>query len=153
MHIILFLLFTAQIHQPAESKVSNQHMLEQINEIRTAGCTCGQQNMPAVPPLSWSRALEHSAKRHAKDMKRHNYFSHYSRDGKSVGDRLDDLGYNWRHIGENIASGQVNFQQVKEDWLSSQSHCEMIMNANMQEMGISQVGHFWVQHFGSLMEH
>jgi len=149
MYLFLLILVPDFIY---DAKVTKHDMLYQINEIRSQGCKCGRKKMPAVSRLSWSTALEDSAMRHARDMKKHDYFSHFSRNGKSVGDRLDALGYNWQHIGENIATGQINFTQVLEDWMDSQTHCEMIMNKDMREMGISRVGNYWVQHFGTEMK-
>ncbi len=152
MHTVLYLItLILVLNSQTDVKLFKHDMLQEVNEIRAKGCQCGNKIMAPAGALQWSDQLEASARRHASDMKRHKYFSHYSRKGKSVGDRLDELGYNWQHIGENIATGQTTWEQVIEDWLNSPTHCEMIMNQNMVEMGISRVGDYWVQHFGAQM--
>lgn len=131
---------------------SEYRILKTINSIREEGCRCGGKKMLPVKPLIWNEQLEHSADRYAKHLKRHNWFSHYSKDGKDIGERIDDIGYNWQIVGENIAEGQQNFNEVMEDWMESPSHCEMIMNPNVTEMGLARVGKYWVQHFAKPQE-
>jgi len=66
-------------------------------------------------------------------------------------DRFDDFGYRWQFAGENLGEGQESFQEVVRDWLASPSHCRMIMNPDMTEMGLAKRGKYWVQHFGKLI--
>ncbi len=107
--------------------------------------------MEPVGPVVWNDLLYQTAASHAQDMLDKNYFGHISRDGRDVGDRFDELGYKWQFAGENLGEGQESFNEVVQDWLDSPSHCKMIMNADMKEMGLSKRGRFWVQHFGTRM--
>jgi len=127
------------------------YLLKEINAIRTKGCRCGKKRMPKVAPLIWSDKLEYSAYLHAKEMSEYDYFGHKSRSGEDVGDRADKIGYKWQNIGENLAVGQKDFKQALRDWLASDSHCRMIMDAKMTEMGLARVGKYWVHHFGTVM--
>ena len=131
---------------------SKSSMLASINDIRTSGCSCGDKKMKPVAPLQWHESLEHSASNYASYLRANERFSHYSENGHNIGDRVDAVGYNWQVVGENIAEGQVNFEQAMEDWMKSPSHCEMIMNGNVTEMGLARSGHYWVQHFASPMK-
>ncbi len=130
---------------------SEDNILKAINEIREAGCRCGDDYMKAVDPLEWNNKLEKSAQSYAKYLKRTGRFSHKSADGKDVGDRIEAVGYNWMLVGENIAEGQKNLAEAIEDWMESPSHCTMIMNPDMTEMGLGRSGDHWVQHFGKPM--
>src|SRR3990172_629153 len=56
-----------------------------------------------VKPLIWSEDLAKIGRNHSKDMFSHGYFSHYSPEGKDVGDRLDDAGIGYSAAGENLA--------------------------------------------------
>ena len=155
--ILTFFLSALTLTGSAQSRyiddpgVSNKYMLDRINQIRTNGCRCGGKRLAPVAPLKWNKTLAHSAYTYAKHMYTHQIFSHHSIDGKDIGDRLDDLGYNWQHVGENLAEGQRKFDIAVKEWIESQSHCEMLMNPDMTEMGLAKFGRYWVHHLGAPM--
>ena len=129
-------------------------VLQQVNAIRAKGCKCGDKQLPAVKALSWNTKLEMAAAAHADDMRTHNYFSHTSRDGRSLRDRVTQagytlLGYRSLVVGENIARGQYTPEQVLADWLESPSHCESLMNETFTEVAVARNGNYWVQNFGN----
>ncbi len=132
----------------SDTELDIEVMVDKVNYVRAEGCRCGGKEMPPVGKIEWDETLEKSALSHAADMSEHKYFSHYSRDGEDVGERVEKFNYNWLVIGENIAEGQREFDEVLNDWLQSPSHCEMIMEAKVNEMGIGKSGRYWVQHFG-----
>ena len=131
--------------------IDRVYILESINKLRTSGCRCGGEYYPPVSALTWNETLYKSAFRHAKSMYEDDYFSHISPDGKDVGDRLDLLGYKWQYAGENLAEGQKNYDEAMHDWIASPTHCKMMMNANMKEVGVAKYNKYWVQHFGTQM--
>jgi len=131
---------------------SEQEILSKVNDIREGGCNCGDVRMKAVHPVIWNDQLEFSALLHARDMKQHNYFGHYSKSGHDVGTRVEKIGYRWLVIGENLGEGQKNFDEVLEDWIKSETHCEMLMDPRVTEMGVAKLGKYWVQHFGKPAE-
>ena len=143
--LILFFLLSIG---SSEAELDKSVMLHKVNAVRAEGCKCGGKKMAPVGQVKWNEKLQKSATAHASDMSKHNYFSHYSRKGEDVGKRVDKFNYDWLVIGENIAEGQRNFDEVMEDWLKSPSHCKMIMDGKVNEMGIGKSGKFWVQHFG-----
>ncbi len=147
------LLFMTSFSFLGQAQNSDQQViLEKINKLRSKGCNCGGRYMPPAEPLEWSAVLMTSAYRHAKDMKSKKYFSHYSPTGTDVGDRLDAVGYIWSFCGENLGSGQKNFDEVLEDWIKSSSHCRMLLNQEVEEVAVAQAGTYWVQHFGKKFE-
>ena len=123
-------------------------MVHKVNQIRTSGCKCGGKKMPPVQEIKWNEKLYQSALSHAVDMRKNKYFSHFSRKGEDVGKRADKVDYNWMVIGENLAEGQTSFDEALSDWLKSPSHCQMIMDPKVNEMGVARSGKYWVQHFG-----
>lgn len=127
------------------------YALQKVNEIRSQGCYCGSEYMAPTDTLEWNNVLERTAFRHAREMSRYNYFSHKSRDGKDIGQRLDEAGYKWQYAGENLAEGQKSFNETISDWLESKTHCKMLMNPRMKEIGMARYGKYWVQHFGTHM--
>lgn len=129
-------------------------MLGRVNAVRASGTTCGGKAYPAVPALHYDVRLATAARKHAKDMGRHAYFDHYSRDGRSPGDRARAAGY--RHpVGENVAAGYPTVRAVMAGWLASPDHCANLMSAGYRDIGIgyakvpgSPYGSYWVQDFG-----
>lgn len=153
---MIFILFTILISFAESSPTTNGIpdefkviIVDKVNQIRLKGCRCGSKKMRPVGPVIWNETLFRSAMSHAKDMDRNNFFDHYSSLGENVGERLDGFGYNWVHIGENIGTGQKTFSEVLDDWIKSPSHCEMLMNPNVKEMGVARYRSYWVQHFGT----
>ena len=135
----------------SELEVDTTYILKRVNKIRARGCRCGNEWVSPSNPVVWNKALETTAHEHAREMSKYRFFSHKSRDGKNVGQRLDDAGYKWRYAGENIAEGQKDFDEVLYDWIESYTHCKMLMNPKMEEMGVARSGKYWVQHFGTRM--
>ena len=131
--------------------VNRSYMLNSINKIREEGCRCGHKQMKPVPRLKWNKLLEYSAHNYAREMHTYDFFSHRSVEGKDIGERLDELSYKWQYAGENLAVGQRYFDVALKDWMKSRTHCEMIMNPNMSEMGLAKFGKYWVNHFASPM--
>lgn len=109
-------------------------MLTLINEARSQARTCGDKEFPATGPLVWNDKLAAAALNQAKDVAQKHYFSHTSKNGSTLVDRVKREKYSYRRIGENIAS-TTDLRSAVDLWLSSPGHCENIMNADFTEMG------------------
>jgi uncharacterized protein YkwD len=150
---IMCLTGTSAYCQATGSPAFKQEFLKQINQVRSAGCTCGTNYMAPAPPLIWNDNLEKAAKGHAWDMSNNNYFSHTSKDGRSMEDRIVFAGYIFNGfknfaIGENIAFGQTTITEVMNGWIKSPGHCKNLMNPQFKEVGVAEDHHYWVQDFG-----
>lgn len=73
------------------------------------------------------------------DMAAQNYFSHISKDGRSLVDRINATGYAWSTIGENIAAGHATVDAVVDGWIASDGHCANIMNPAFQDVALACV--------------
>jgi uncharacterized protein YkwD len=151
--ILLSLTGTSAYCQRSGSEEFKQSFLEHINRVRAAGCNCGTTYMPPVPPLTWNNNLQKAAEGHAWDMSNNNYFSHTSRDGRTMEDRVVFAGYRFNGyknfaIGENIAEGQESIDEVMDGWIKSPGHCKNLMNAQFKEVGVAENHKYWVQDFG-----
>ena len=118
-------------------------MLRLINEQRTAGCKCGDTDMPPVPAVQWNRLLAKAAYEHSVDMNTHRTLNHTSFDGRSPDQRIKATGYNPANWAENIAVGYANEQSVIKAWLQSKGHCTNIMNKNLTEVGVGREANYW----------
>jgi uncharacterized protein YkwD len=123
-----------------------------VNVLRAKGCKCGSVTYPPAPPLTWNNRLELAANHHAADMFKNKYFNHVGLDGRQGAERIDAVGYNWMVYGENIAQGQTSGREAFIAWRKSPTHCENLMKKEFREMGVSVVGDYWVQEFGTLMK-
>ena len=132
----------------AETGDFRADMLAAVNLVRSKGCRCGGQTMPAVSPVRWNSQLEAAAIRHAKDMAAHNHFDHIGTDGSEVDNRVEAAGYKWMQVGENIAWGYFKLPDVMAGWIKSPSHCMQLMSAKVDEIGAAKNGKYWVQDFG-----
>ncbi|MBC7915960.1 MAG: CAP domain-containing protein [Pyrinomonadaceae bacterium] len=87
-------------------------------------------------------------------MARNKYFSHISKNGSKVKDRITAGGYTPDGfqsftIGENIALGQRSIKEVMKGWLESEMHCKNLMNPAFKEVGVAMENYYWVQNFGA----
>jgi uncharacterized protein YkwD len=74
--------------------------------------------------------LEQVAQRHADDQAAMRRMSHTGSDGSTLAERLARVGFAWRAIGENVASGQQSAQAVVAAWMDSSPHRANILSAN-----------------------
>ncbi|MDB4224078.1 CAP domain-containing protein [Granulosicoccus sp.] len=111
--------------------------LELINEARSQPRACGTVSFEATDDLSWNTLLLQAADKHSTDMAQHNFFDHIGSDGSTIGARVDETGYEWRAVGENIAAGQETASSAIAGWLDSPGHCRNIMNPAFTEIAVS----------------
>ncbi len=140
---------------PADWVALENQVLVLVNQKRAAGATCGGVVKPPVPALVMDAKLRQAARCHSLDMARHNYFSHDSQDGRSPWTRIQDAGYTGFGNAENIAAGQDSAASVMQSWMTSTGHCNNIMTAGSNEIGIgygldtsSDFDRYWTQDFG-----
>ncbi|GAA5213364.1 CAP domain-containing protein [Corallincola platygyrae] len=127
-----------------------------INEIRSQPQQCGDDDYPAVAPLTSNTLLNRAAEGHSANMANYDFFSHTGLDESTPGSRVSDQGYNWRFVAENIAAGQSSAQQVVDGWMGSPGHCRNIMSSQATEMGLACVENasttytrYWTQVFAT----
>jgi len=133
--------------QAQPSKGDIQIVLKEINLLRSQGYQCGSKWMPPAQSVTWDHNLYKVSNTYAKYMAKNNHFDHVSKQGEDLGDRLDHINYKWKKIGENLAYGYRDFYSVIEAWKKSPSHCEMLLDPDMNEMGLSKHDIYWVQSF------
>ncbi|MFD0794241.1 CAP domain-containing protein [Mucilaginibacter litoreus] len=155
--IFCFLAFTIssfiRVDHNDDYAAFKDQFLTLINRTRAKGCKCGSTWYAPAPPLVWNDQLEDAARGHAKDMAKQNYFSHESKDGRTMSSRIIAAGYTYKGwksfmIGENIAYGQTSIEEVTAGWFKSEGHCRNLMNPGFKEIGVAEKDKYWVQDFG-----
>ena len=150
--LLLLAILSLQCSKSQDSdnvSLKTNKMLTLINQQRQKGCNCGNTYYKAVPPLKWNTTLEKVAKAHSDDMRRRNTMTHYGKDAKDPGNRLNKAGYKWSTWAENVAMGQQNEEEVMKSWLKSPGHCANIMNPDVTEVGVARSGTYWTQLFAT----
>lgn len=125
-------------------------LLTLVNEFRAQPQTCGNQTVPAAPPLTWNNNLEVAAQRHSEYMAESGVLKHIGRGGTDVGQRASAAGYSWSWIGENVASRYREAADVHGGWVSSPLHCLNLMNPYAVHLGVARAYSaagvpFWTQ--------
>lgn len=121
----------------ASTSIDAASALDQLNAARAVERTCGTSQMPAVPPLRWSAALEQAATGHSEWMQANDVFDHIGDGGSDVGMRATAAGYAWKMVGENIAAGHPDVPSVVRAWLESPGHCMNIMHPDFVDVALA----------------
>jgi uncharacterized protein YkwD len=100
---------------------------------------------PALNPLAYNSQLQGAAQTHANDMSNNGFFSHTGSDGSQPWDRVDNQGYSWSWVGENIAWGQTTADQALTGWQNSPGHNAIFLSSQPTEFALANsAGNYWV---------
>lgn len=123
---------------------------------RVVALTNAHRRAHGCGALAVNTILTRVAQAHSADMAAHNYFSHYSRDGRSPFDRMRAAGYRYSLAAENIAAGQTTADVVVAAWMNSPPHRANILNCRLRQIGVgygynraSTYRTYWTQDFGT----
>ncbi len=155
------------------NSVLHQDYLDVVNNARAAQQDCGIYGiMPPVDPLVWNDNLYAAAKEHSNDMAESGIYSlngsgtqfditaqktNLNR-GSTPIERIEYNGYtSWQNWGENYVRG-TNLEtayEVIQVWLNNDIACNILMNRNYEEMGMSMIEnansayiYYWTLDFG-----
>jgi uncharacterized protein YkwD len=91
-----------------------------------------------LPPLESNSLLAKAAEMKVDDMFTRQYFEHESPTGEGPGDLARAAGYQFLMVGENLALGNYeNDQVLVEAWMDSPGHRENILTEKYSEIGVS----------------
>lgn len=119
-----------------------------VNRERTAaGCL-------ALTPHD---ALIQAARAHSQDMAVHGFISHEGSDGRTPAQRVQDAGYQFQIVAENVAAGRLTPEGAVQGWMASPEHRDNILNCGLRETGVGVVeapddptyGIYWTQLFAT----
>jgi uncharacterized protein YkwD len=132
-----------------------QDVLKLINAERTKR---------SLKALTWNDQLANSARYHANDMLRDEYFNHDSYD--KINKQLKKVCGTFDRIkkflskeimarSENIGAGQENPKAIVKSWMNSPGHKKNILDKEARYIGIGYVNneksifrHYWVMNNG-----
>jgi len=115
-----------------------------------------ERRKTGAPAVCLNDKLTRAAAVHTADMVRTGRLSHQGSDGSWPADRVTRQGYSWRAVGENIAAGQRDAQEVVRSWMNSPGHRRNILNPAYKNMGYASLPasdswrRYHTQKFGTL---
>lgn len=90
------------------------------------------------PPLALNDTLNIVADAKLRDMFAEQYFAHISPDGTGPSDLVDDAGYDYLAVGENLALGTYDDDKdLVQAWMDSPGHRENLLASQFSEIGIA----------------
>ncbi len=92
----------------------------------------------AIRELTWDPKIVLLSREYATDLWTRHYFSHYSPEGKNVGDRLNLTKINYSYAGENLALAPT-IKTAHSGLMASKGHRENILNPRFSKMGIGVI--------------
>lgn len=128
----------AEPEQPSESEghytpgsltSQEQSLYEAVN---------GERVRQGLDPLPVDLELSAIAREKSQDMIENNYFAHESPTYGSAADMLDDAGYEYTSVGENIARS-ASVEKAHAALMSSQNHRRNILGSQWKRIGIGIV--------------
>lgn len=116
---------TSEVGTLSVDEAAEARMFQLINEER---------KKLGTKELEWAPEIVPVARGHARDMWERKYFSHYSPEGRDVGDRLNTAGIRYGLAGENLALAPT-VSTAHNGLMNSEGH-----KANILEPGFKKVG-------------
>ncbi|ORX94859.1 SCP-domain-containing protein [Basidiobolus meristosporus CBS 931.73] len=107
-----------------------------------------ERQKAGVPPLSLDPKLTMAAQRHTLYQATIRTMTH-DQPNRTLGDRIDETGYVWGSIGENVAAGFGDEMSVMNAWMNSPGHRSNILNPVFTQIGVAYDprGSYWTQEF------
>jgi len=129
---------TSALSNPMTSQEIND-FIAATNQYRANGASCGAKGVfDKQEPLTWDQKLAQAAQAHSDDQFTMDQMSHTGSNGSGADDRVNQQGYEWRSIRENVAGGYFNsVEHLAEAWMGSDGHCANMMASDVTELGIA----------------
>lgn len=96
----------------------------------------GERKAQGLAPLTQNPLLARAAQLKAEHMAREGYYAHVSPDGKTPMYWLDQVGYKYEYIAENLTANIREDDRVVSAWMGSASHRRSLLDPKFTEMGI-----------------
>jgi uncharacterized protein YkwD len=128
--------------QGSVDTAAEEKMLQDVNTERTSR---------GITSVEMDTSLQQLARNYAQEMLSKGYFSHYTPDGLSPFDRMNNAHISFTYAGENLAFS-ANEDLAMQGLMNSQGHRENILSKNYHKIGIGVIdagiyGEMFVQEF------
>ncbi len=135
--------YSAAVPPGVRQEAPLYNLIHRINRERTR---------TGARPLRANGSLMKTAQAHAEDMARRGYFAHSSPEGVQPWQRVEQAGYRYNYVGENIVLGARTADMATKLWMDSPGHRSNILDGKFVETGVGiaagKRGVIMVQVFG-----
>ena len=131
---VLFLLAFLTAARAEDAKEKTKLKLSE-DEQQLLELTNAERKKADLQPLAPNPALFKAARDHSANMARQEKMAH-ELDGKNPYMRIKAAGYRYHYAGENVASGDVDLEDVVKGWMASPPHRKNILSPNFTEIGL-----------------
>ncbi len=97
--------------------------------------TNNQRSANGVASLSLNNRLDAAAQAKANDMATRDYWSHNTPEGNPPWVFVQQQGYDYQKVGENLATGFNDEQATIDGWMASAGHRENMLDSAYSEVG------------------
>lgn len=142
MLFLFVLIFSLSIKNISSAVFNYRHILGFSSTISTETVIQGTNAERAklgLGELQYNQVLSLAAQEKAKDMFEHQYWAHYSPQGKTPWDFMKSSGYRYVVAGENLARDFLDTGDMVQAWMNSPTHRENVINPRYQDIGVAVV--------------
>lgn len=100
-----------------------------------------------LPTVQHDTLISEVAYFHSEDMYEQQYFSHESKDGRGLKERLEAKNVYYVSAGENIAAQHSDAIAAMQGWLNSEGHRETMFNETYNYLGVGVYRLYYTQNF------
>lgn len=127
-----------QISLPSPLRSEEEHPESFLTKEGVIVWTNIQREKYGFLPLKENAKLNEIAEAKLQDMFENQYFAHESPTGQMVADLAEKFSYEFLSIGENLALGNFQNDEVLVDaWMNSPGHRANVLNSSYQEIGVA----------------
>ncbi|KAK9709367.1 hypothetical protein K7432_009080 [Basidiobolus ranarum] len=110
-----------------------------------------ERRIAGAKPLQLDSRLVECAQLHTDYQVRVRKMTH-DEPGRPLEVRVDAVNVVWANIGENVANGYQNDEEVVRNWMESPGHRQNILNPQFTHLGVgfSSTGYYWTQVFARI---
>ena len=138
---------TSELKNIAKKEVNNNKKI--ANEV--ISYTNKYRKEVGAKELRYDENLSVAASIRAIEIAIYDKFDHTRPNGTSFSTAIKELGINYGYLGENIAYGYIDSEEVSDAWKNSKGHYKNMVNANYSKIGIGYYEYnktiYWVQIF------
>lgn len=117
---------------------TNKYILDRESEIEMIDLVNAEREKEVVSTLTEDSSLREVARNHCKDMFERGFFSHYTPEGSSPFDRMNDAGISFGFAGENLALAP-NVTLALKGLMNSEGHRANILSENFNKIGVGVI--------------
>lgn len=81
--------------------------------------------------------LTQTAAAYARQLAQRHRLDHKDEQGRGPDARVEERGYQWKYVAENLAAGQLTPAEVVQDWLDSPPHRAALLSDHPQQLGVA----------------